>query len=71
MTFLGLKNFSRELCGVKLQLLFIYSRATRAVIDARYGVASARWMALHRGFLRLSKRPTNMCEWFRPKFGLT
>jgi TnpA family transposase len=53
-TYLGLKDIPRELSGFELQAFFTYSRAERAVINARYGIAHKLGLALHIGFLRLS-----------------
>ena len=58
-TYLGLKDFPRELSAFELRTFFTFSRAERAVIDARYGATHKLGLALHMGFLRLSGRSLN------------
>ena len=55
-TYLGLKDLPREFSAFELQAFFTFSRAERAVIDARYGATHKLGLALHMGFLRLSGR---------------
>ena len=55
-TYLSLKELPRELSAFELQAFFAFSRAERAVIDARHGATHKLGLALHMGFLRLSGR---------------
>ena len=58
-TYLGLKDLPRELSAFELQTFFTFSRAERAVIDARYGATHKLGLALRMGFLRLRGRFLN------------
>lgn len=58
-TYLGLKDLPPELSDFELQAFFTYSRAERAVIDARRSASHKFGLALHIGFLRLSGRVLN------------
>jgi hypothetical protein len=50
----SLKDLPRELSAFELQAFFTFSRAERAVIDARYGATHKLSLALHMGLLCLS-----------------
>ena len=45
-TYLGLKDLPREFSAFELQAFFTFSRAERAVIDARYGATHKLGLAL-------------------------